>query len=347
MKAKLFAAAGLSLMAAASLPSGSLAADAVMAIDPEPAEYVKECAAYGTGYFYIPGEATCLRIRGQVRYQQKYTWYSPNSKGVDRRAETLTEAQIDLFAKNDSEFGMIYSWIRFEGSYLTLERHFDPETDPVNRRIASGTDTMLLRALFGIGGAEFGYYNSQFSTFFGDGGVTDLAGVYINNEFKLRHQASYTFYQDYFSAIVSLESNEEPKTYMPDVVAGARYDFGGVRLSAGGGYDKSDESIAYVARLDGTLGQFGFVLEALGANSKHNSYFDYNGISVIGGISYNATEKLKLAADLQGWDNGDWLAIADVAYVVTPGFRVLGELASGDIEDVKLTSGMLRFERFF
>jgi hypothetical protein len=35
----------------------------------EPAEYVRVCDAYGSGFYYIPGTDTCLRIGGYVRYE--------------------------------------------------------------------------------------------------------------------------------------------------------------------------------------------------------------------------------------------------------------------------------------
>src|SRR6185312_2630118 len=47
--------------------SGARAADAVVVAEPEPAEYVRICDVYGTGYFYIPGTETCLRVGGYVR----------------------------------------------------------------------------------------------------------------------------------------------------------------------------------------------------------------------------------------------------------------------------------------
>jgi hypothetical protein len=49
--------------------SGARAADAVMAPEPEPVEYVRVCDAYGAGFFYIPGTETCLQISGYVWYQ--------------------------------------------------------------------------------------------------------------------------------------------------------------------------------------------------------------------------------------------------------------------------------------
>ena len=47
--------------------SGASAADAIIAAEPEPVEYVRVCDAFGSGYFYIPGTETCLKISGNVR----------------------------------------------------------------------------------------------------------------------------------------------------------------------------------------------------------------------------------------------------------------------------------------
>jgi hypothetical protein len=45
--------------AAALMAAPCLAADAIVAAEPEPLEYVRVCDPYGTGYFYIPGTETC------------------------------------------------------------------------------------------------------------------------------------------------------------------------------------------------------------------------------------------------------------------------------------------------
>ena len=55
--------------AALAAVSGAQAADAIIAAEPEPMEYVRVCDAFGTGYFYIPGTETCLKIGGYVRFE--------------------------------------------------------------------------------------------------------------------------------------------------------------------------------------------------------------------------------------------------------------------------------------
>ena len=58
--------------AALAAVSGAQAADAIVAAEPEPMEYVRVCDAFGTGYFYIPGTETCLKIGGYVRFQTNF-----------------------------------------------------------------------------------------------------------------------------------------------------------------------------------------------------------------------------------------------------------------------------------
>lgn len=48
-------------VAALAAASGARAADAIVAAEPEPVEYVRVCDAYGTGYFYIPGRKHAFR----------------------------------------------------------------------------------------------------------------------------------------------------------------------------------------------------------------------------------------------------------------------------------------------
>ena len=40
----------------------------------EPVEYVRICDAFGTGFYYIPGTDTCLKISGYVRVDAMGLW---------------------------------------------------------------------------------------------------------------------------------------------------------------------------------------------------------------------------------------------------------------------------------
>lgn len=86
--------------------SGAQAADAIVAADPEPVEYVQVCDTYGDGYFYIPGTETCLKFSGYVQWQT----IIDTDDGDD--SEHGVEARLQIDAKNDSELGTIASTIR-------------------------------------------------------------------------------------------------------------------------------------------------------------------------------------------------------------------------------------------
>src|SRR5690606_13248835 len=58
--------------AAAAVAVSAQAADAIIIAEPEPMEYVRICDTYGTGFFYIPGTETCLKVGGYVRYEMRY-----------------------------------------------------------------------------------------------------------------------------------------------------------------------------------------------------------------------------------------------------------------------------------
>ncbi|MGO6729904.1 porin, partial [Rhizobium ruizarguesonis] len=84
---------------AASTPV--LAADAIVAAEPEPVEYVRVCDAYGTGYFYIPGTETCLKIEGYIRFQVNVG----EDVGGDSDWDAVTRGQVQFTAKSDTEYG--------------------------------------------------------------------------------------------------------------------------------------------------------------------------------------------------------------------------------------------------
>jgi len=58
----------LLLGTAAALAVGGVAQAADLAVAVSPVEYVKVCDAFGSGYQYIPGTDTCLKISGYVQF---------------------------------------------------------------------------------------------------------------------------------------------------------------------------------------------------------------------------------------------------------------------------------------
>src|SRR5262245_46548995 len=98
--------------------SGARAADAVVAPEPEPVEYVRVCDTYGAGYFYIPGTEVCIKIGGYVRYDigagdisgaisdtGDDTWYK------------RTRFRLAVDAKTETEYGTLEGDIGLDINY--------------------------------------------------------------------------------------------------------------------------------------------------------------------------------------------------------------------------------------
>jgi hypothetical protein len=101
----------LSSAAALSFSTVAQSADAIVAAEPEPMEYVRVCDAFGTGFFYIPGTETCLKIGGYVRFQTNVGEDESGSSDWN----SFTRAQLDIDARSDTEFGALRGFIGLRG----------------------------------------------------------------------------------------------------------------------------------------------------------------------------------------------------------------------------------------
>ena len=331
--------------AALAVVSGAQAADAVVAAEPEPMEYVRVCDAYGTGFFYIPGTETCLKIGGQIRYEKRVS----KVEGFNSVYDNHGRIRLDFDARNDSEWGTVYSWVRLQG-------------DQTNNSSAD----LKWYYYFGIGGLEFGNWDSQWAKFFGWGGFTDDGGVYTSDwDFPdSRQYVSYTAEFGSVKAYISLDNDADEFTspedhdyngvaghkghkYMPDVTAGVSSTFGDWQVAAGVAYDESEESVAVKGLVAGNFGMFGVRLMGLYADDSENIYFNYDGFSALLGLQAKVTETVSVAADVQWWDNDDWRVVGDVNWEVANGFSILVEGIYADRYNVETKQGMLRFQRSF
>ena len=359
--------------AALAVVSGAQAADAVVAAEPEPMEYVKVCDAYGTGFFYIPGTETCLKIGGELRYEKRFSQLTgstartrrlirANGISTDDIYDNHSRVKLDVEAKNDSEWGTVYSWIRIQGDQVNNGSELD----------GSGGNALKWYYIFGIGGLEFSNFDSQWEKFFGYGGFTDDGGIYApNSSFPdSRQYISYTADFGSIKAYISIDNDadefykggenhietfdpdqSEParkgRKYMPDVEIGASGTFGDWQVAGGAAYDESDESVAVKGLVAGNFGMFGVRVMGLWSQSNQNIFINYDGFSAILGLQAKVTDTITLSKDIQFWDNGDWRLVGDVNWQVASGFSVLLEGVYSDRFDTKVKSGMLRFQRSF
>ena len=96
-----------------------------------PVDYVQVCSQFGTGYFFIPGTDTCLKIGGRVRYnmvygEQKRTVDQTVGSGaitstMGRTGNLLDQnigGHIDFSAMTATEFGTLEAFVRLNGASL-------------------------------------------------------------------------------------------------------------------------------------------------------------------------------------------------------------------------------------
>src|SRR3712207_8271092 len=69
------------VMGCVAVIGGGAQAAALPAKTAAPVEYVRVCSTHGTGFFYIPGTETCLRIGGRVRAE--YLYVEPDDRVDD------------------------------------------------------------------------------------------------------------------------------------------------------------------------------------------------------------------------------------------------------------------------
>ncbi|MBN9072798.1 MAG: porin [Rhizobiales bacterium] len=367
VKAFLFSSAAL----LAGLPAAR-AADAVVMPEPESVEYVRVCDVYGAGYFYIPGTETCLKIGGYVQYDI---------------------GGGDLFARHPVDHqdgGTNDAW--FQRTRFVLETFTGAETElgtlktytqvRVNWQNGGGTSVALRQAWADLAGLRMGKIESNFGTFIGNisNVVTDDILPYAPYD---TNAISYTFTSGGFSGIVALEEggsdsglgdgsrylaqnthNYTIDSYVPHIVAGAKYKTGWGGIGIVGGYDSVHDKFTVKGRVDVKFNDrfSAYVMAGWGDNDleadadagrlgRFNYYKPWSGEwAVWAGMTATLTEKAKFNALLAYDDAEEFAAVANVDYTLVPGFRVIPELVykdGGKAVNTDAWGGWVRFRRSF
>ncbi len=342
---------------AASTPV--LAADAIVAAEPEPVEYVRVCDAYGTGYFYIPGTETCLKIEGYIRFQVNV---GPNAGGTsatnDSSWDAVTRGQVQFTAKSDTEYGPLTG-------VIVLQANADN---------ASSQETILDSAYLDVAGFRAGLFYSWWDD--GLSGETDDIGSVVT----LHNSIRYQYETGSFYAGISVDELEDgvfkgtvdPATGVftadeaPNNV-GVAFGIGGTagafsyQVTGGWDFDNEDGAIRAMGTAEigpGTLG-----LAAV-YSSGPNSYYSSAEWAIAAEYAIKATDKLKITPGVQYYGNyfggskdvpddfdglGDaWKAGLTVDYQIVDNFYAKASVQYLDPEDGDdVTTGYFRLQRSF
>ncbi|NTJ41956.1 porin [Agrobacterium larrymoorei] len=322
--------------AALAAVSGAQAADAIVAAEPEPLEYVRVCDAFGTGFFYIPGTETCLKFGGYVRFQTDFGRDESGSSDWD----SFTRAQFEVDTRTDTELGALRGFIGFRGNADGGSAFGSGEDD--------GSGFHVNQAFIELGGLKVGKFYSWW-----DDGLSGEADVLSTN--ALFNSIRYTYDAGSFWAGVSVDELEGingdfgrvvgvdtvtiPGTTLfavsqesdnnVGVTAGVGGNLGGASLQLIGSYDIDQEegAVRLIATADigpGTLGLAGVWA------SGGNAYYAESEWAVAAEYAIKATDKLTITPGAQYFGSvSDTIALGTVAGT-PPVFTQTGTVIRGD-----------------
>ncbi|NTE37678.1 porin [Agrobacterium tumefaciens] len=326
--------------AALAAVSGAHAADAIVAAEPEPLEYVRVCDAFGTGFFYIPGTETCLKFDGYIRFQ---TDFGRNKSGTSDW-DSFTRAQFNIDTRTDTELGALRG-------YIGLRGQADNDSDRAVR---------VDQAFIELGGLKVGYYYNWW-----DDGLSGEVDSLSSNATRL-NAIRYTYDAGSFYvgvAVEELEGQRSGSNISNDLIKGGSFEeannvgisgiigakFGAVNANILGGYDTDQEEGAIRAIVTADIGPGTLGLSGVWASGA-NSYYEESEWTVAAEYAIKATDKLTITPGFQyfntidlGADNdwvGDrdaWRAGVAVGYKITQG---LSTLVSVNYQDVDGTEGV-------
>ncbi len=343
--------------AALAAVSGAQAADAIVAAEPEPMEYVRVCDAFGTGFFYIPGTETCLKFDGYVRFQ---TDFGRNQSGTSDWDAT-TRGQFNIDTHTDTELGALRG-------YIGLRGQADNDTD---------RNVVLDQAFIELSGLKVGFYYNWW-----DDGLSGEYDQLSSNRTRL-NAIRYTYDAGSFyvgAAAEELEGSRKGtselgvskggkfKTNTNDVgvsaIIGGK--FGGVKANLLGAYDTNQENGAIRAIVTADIGPGTLGLSGVWASGA-NYYYEESEWSVAAEYAIKATDKLTITPGFQYFGTIDiganndfvgnrdaWRAGVATSYKITSGLSTKVAVTYQDVDGKKGVNGggdswtgFLRLERSF
>jgi hypothetical protein len=332
--------------AALSSVSGAYAADAIVAAEPEAVEYVRVCDAYGTGYFYIPGTETCLKIGGYLRFDVGFGFGDAYDGNGGQDWASRTRAHVSFDAKNDTEYGTLTSRIVLESNF----RGGDTGAT-AGETLVGGASTMLGgevsetvidQAYIELAGLRVGKFTSWWDNDF-SGESDAMANVTNTNAIRYQYDAG-DFYAGVALEELGARFNDNNSLGIDASVGGK---FSNFTWAVYGGYDVEAEEGAVTARIGADIGPGTFELAgvwssgagdnvgpafgATGFDGYTNAYYNKGEWTIVAQYAIKATDKFSVTPEVQytnnivadasgDWDDGNmWRAGVTLDYQVVEG----------------------------
>ncbi|WP_029618389.1 porin [Pseudorhizobium marinum] len=333
--------------AALAAVSGAQAADAIIAAEPEPMEYVRVCDAFGTGYFYIPGTETCLKIDGYVRFQVDFDDRDDSYAGDNWDA--WTRARVNFTSKSDTELGELTGYIGMQ---------INTTDSPRTGALVTGTNDFVLDEVYlQLGGFKAGTYLNWWDK--GINGETDSLG---SNRLT---SIAYIYTGDAFTAGIQLDEisrNAATGEYSVGQHLGLEgivtASLGAAAFDLLGSYDFDAENGAVRAIVSAGVGPGTLQLAGIWSSGQ-NIYYDAAEWTIAASYAFKATEKFTLTPGVQyfnglgaiGDDFGDddgWRAGLTVDYAITRGMSMKVSAQYNDRDGADdYVDGFVRLQRSF
>ncbi|MCI5075986.1 porin, partial [Oricola sp.] len=235
--------------------SGARAADAVIIPEPEVVEYVRVCDAAGTGFFYIPGSETCLKIGGYARFEIKSDWYDDG----DDAATFFSRGALQVSSWTDSEYGPVKTF---------FEYHMDSDRTEDN----DVADAYVNQVYFTIAGLKMGYFEGFLDN--GINGESDSSG--LNSKFDSIQYTGTAGAVSFGVAIDELYNDEGVWTdwYGAEFGIEAMLGFsaGAIDAQIIGFYDVYYESFGVNARVSADVGAGTLQARGIWVEDKYSGY---------------------------------------------------------------------------
>ncbi|MGK9050114.1 porin [Neorhizobium petrolearium] len=328
--------------AALAAVSGAQAADAIVAAEPEPLEYVRVCDAFGTGYFYIPGTETCLKVGGYVRFE---VGFGPGAYADESDWDTYTRAQLDFTAKSDTELGTLTSVasVRFEYGDDTVFT-------------SNANDVYINEASIQLGGFKVGRWLNWWDEYDLPGELDNLGSLRLNS-------IQYMYTSDAFFAGIQVDELSYAATNSVGIEAIVQASLGPATIQVLGSYDFEAEEGAIRGIGSVAIGPGTFYLAGVYSTGE-NAYYGVldtgaGEATIAAAYAWKATDKLEIIPEAQyiwntelvGGDFGGddaWGVGVTVNYEIVENFAAKVAVNYQEVgDDDGTVQGIVRLQRNF